>query len=430
MSSALKKSPSVLEVTPPQAALAENRRILVVEDEVEIANSYVDLLADKSTAQPARKSSRVVALKPQQSSASNGFEVTVVHDAQSALETVEKSIKEGRPFAMAFVDVLLGPGQNGIELVQKVFQIDHELRVVFVTAYQDRSVDSIEALLGTDNMTRWDYLNKPFSEGEILQKARNGVAYWNLQRQAQQRELELEEARHQLLSSERHSTLATVARGVGHEFGNILLHIMGRAELSRMGDQAEMERGLDVILKACETATEILERFNNLAKPSQATVEKKEIFIREPLDEALQLTQYQLKSVRVHVDEKDKGLKAYASKNSLVQVFVNLFMNAKDAMEDDGAIHITLQSHDKDWVEVTVRDEGPGIPQELLERVTEAFFTTKPEGKGTGLGLAICREILEIEHQGEFIVQNHKDRGAEFVLRLPVHNVERKGDEK
>src|SRR5690606_18732109 len=112
-----------------------------------------------------------------------------------------------------------------------------------------------------------------------------------------------------------------------------------------------------------------------------------------------------------------KNLKALASKNSLVQVFVNLFMNAKDAMEDEGAIHILIQSHDKDWVEVRVRDEGPGIAKDILERVTEPFFTTKPEGKGTGLGLAICREILEIEHQGEFIVQNHKDRGAEFVLR-------------
>lgn len=426
MSSAARKLSSSPPV--PKAPPAENRRILVVEDEIEIANSYLDLLASKPQGPAPRRSSRVVPLRPAgEEASSKGFELTVVHTAEDAEKAVEDSLKNNQPFAMAFVDVLLGPGQNGIELIQKVFQKDRELRVVFVTAYQDRSVDSIESLLGAENMTRWDYLNKPFSEGEILQKARNGVAYWNLQQDALKREAELEEARHQLLSSERLTSVATVARGVGHEFGNILLHIMGRAELSRMGDEAEMKRGLGVILKACETASEILERFNNLAKPSLSSVEKKLITLTEPLEEALTLTQHQMKGIEIKVREETPGLQAFASKSSLVQVFVNLFMNSRDVMEDGGSIHIKISRSSEEVVEVLVRDEGPGIAEEILGQVTEPFFTTKEEGRGTGLGLAICREILEIEHRGEFLVRNNG--GAEFVLRLPVHNAEREGGE-
>ena len=127
-----------------------------------------------------------------------------------------------------------------------------------------------------------------------------------------------------------------------------------------------------------------------------------------------------MKSILVQIDPPKPDLKVWASKNSLVQVFVNLFMNARDAMGERGALYIQIRPQGSEWVEVRVRDEGPGIAEQILDHVTEPFFTTKAEGKGTGLGLAICREILEIEHQGEFIVTNHQEQGAEFILRLPV----------
>ncbi len=399
-----------------------NRRILVVEDEPEIADSYRRLLGQPIQQRKLRRSSRggmqKMASAGSESLEREKFIIDIVHTAEDALVRIEDSIDENRPYAMAFVDVLLGEGKDGIELVREIFSMDSDINCVFVTAYQDRSVDSIHDLLGQENSNRWDYLNKPFSDGEILQKARSSISLWNMRQQRDLKQQELSEARSRLLSSERMVSVAAVARGVGHEFGNILLHIMGRAELSRMGEEEDMKHGLDVILKACETATGILEKFNGLAKPSEEKKKHQSILAMQPLNEALDLMSHQLMSFEVNIKaNEDEVLTCEASSHSLVQVFVNLIMNAMDAMGESGRIDISLKD-DGDWVEYRVRDFGPGIPEHIIDHVTEAFFTTKGNN-GTGLGLAICREIVEIEHGGEFVVKNHCQQGAEFVIRVP-----------
>ena len=396
-----------------------NRRILVVEDEPEIADSYRRLLGKPLDQSRMRRSSRGVRKNTVEPTVieSEKFEIDIVHNAHDALLKLQDSMDRNQPYAMAFVDVLLGEGKDGIELVREIFDYDSEIICVFVTAYQDRSVDSIHDLLGRENSNRWDYLNKPFSDGEILQKARSSISLWNVRREKELKENELSEARSRLLSSERMVSVAAVSRGVGHEFGNILLHIMGRAELSRMGTEDEMKNGFEVILKACETASGILEKFYGLAKPSEDQSSIKTLGANEPLEEALELMSHQLMNfdIRVHQPVGDYNIEI--SNHSMVQVFVNLVMNAIDAMGEGGRIDIKLKD-DGDWVEYRVRDYGPGIPEHIIDHVTEAFFTTKGD-HGTGLGLAICREIVEIEHGGEFIVKNHCEKGAEFVIRIP-----------
>lgn len=401
----------------------ENRRILIVEDEIDIADAYTDILGQKAeNVSPIRRSSRSAA-KTQESpgagTKSPGYEVTVAPDAEMALAHVKKALKDNKPFALGFFDVLLGKGKDGVELFKEIHDIDPNMIGVFVTAYNDRSVDSINEYLGEDVANQWDYLNKPFTEGEILQKARNSTGVWNLRKEKRESENELAEANRRLMDSERKSSVAAVARGVGHEFGNILVQIMGRAELSMNGNEDEMREALQTILKAGETASAILERFKSLEKSPEAKVIKDWIEINAPIDEALQLMSHQLKvkEIKVHKLKKDSA-HIFGSHTSLVQVFVNLIINALHAMEGAGQIDINIHQYD-DLVELRFRDYGPGISDEILPKVTEAFFTTKGS-LGTGLGLAICREIIEIEHRGEFIVQNHPAKGAEIIMKLPL----------
>src|SRR4029077_1931208 len=99
--------------------------------------------------------------------------VLVVSKPSDAIDAVKASVTDNKPFAMGFFDVMLGAEIDGIELVKQVLAIDPKMFAVFVTAYQDRSVDSIGTILGDENREKWDYINKPFTEGEILQKARN-----------------------------------------------------------------------------------------------------------------------------------------------------------------------------------------------------------------------------------------------------------------
>jgi two-component system, NtrC family, sensor kinase len=398
----------------------ENRRILVVEDEPEIAKSYESILnLPLSNVVPMRRSSRSQGAPEVQAKVVGGFEVVIVNQAVKALEEVKKAVADGKPFAMGFFDVLLGPGIDGIELVRQIHQIDPNMFAVFVTAYNDRNVDSISSLLGETMADKWDYLNKPFSEGEILQKARNTIALWNLRRQKTDQDGKLADANRRLHNGERMVSVAAVARGVGHEFGNILTQIIGQAELGRAGSETRMKQALDTILKATETASVILERFKNLARSAESSSSKKMIWAHSPVIEALELMGHQIKISDIKVVRvKSEKVQVMASHASLVQVFVNLIINSIHAMGGPGQIDFSLFK-DGNSVEYRIRDYGPGIPENLLDKVVEPFFTTKGE-QGTGLGLSICKEIVEIEHRGEFVVRNNPMKGAEIVIRLPV----------
>ncbi|MGE3975952.1 MAG: ATP-binding protein, partial [Bdellovibrionales bacterium] len=374
-----------------------NYRVLVVEDEPQILESYKEILSS-GTVVPLRKSSR----SQEQASvpAHYPFEVTLVKNAQEALAAVHESIKKDRPFAMGFFDVLLGSGMDGIELVRNIFGLDPNLNAIFVTAYQDRSVDSINEFLGHENADRWSYLNKPFSEGEITQKARQSVSLWNLKKIKSLQDQKLSETARRLHEGERLLSVAAVARGVGHEFGNLLTQIMGQAELGARGNEQRKMEALRVILKACDTANHVLDRFKNLSKPVSA--EKKQIWLFAPFLEAVELMQHQfstnnVKLCRIKVDK----FQVFAHSSSLVQVLVNVFVNALHAMGGGGQIDFSITNEGEFGV-ICIRDYGPGIPEAIADKISQPFFTTKGD-KGTGLGLSICREIIEIHHHGEFL---------------------------
>jgi signal transduction histidine kinase len=104
----------------------------------------------------------------------------------------------------------------------------------------------------------------------------------------------------------------------------------------------------------------------------------------------------------------------------LSQVWMNLLVNAAQAIEDCGNVWLTT-AVEGDFVTVRVRDEGPGIPEELITRIFDPFFTTKPVGEGTGLGLSIVHGIIE-RHGGEIRVESTVGVGTTFTVRLPLAN--------
>lgn len=411
-----------LETPSSVEAPAANRRILIVDDEPEIANGIQALLSEKpANVVPFPTSSRQKAPAPSPVPAGKGFEVVVCNNPKDALKAVEDSFKQGKPFAMGFFDVLLGADIDGIELVKKVFDIDPNISAVFVTAYHDRNVDSINQYLHEKNADRWDYINKPFTDGEIIQKARNVTAMWNLRNLKAWHEAQLQEAQKVLMQNERANTVAAVGRSVAHEFGNLLMQIVGHAELSILkNDQTRMKEGLETILKAADTASAVLDRFKKLAQGDDSDRKMGLIQVGQPIDEAIELMGYQFKKHDIKVVKNPfEAALLEANKHSLVQVFMNIFINAVHVMEDGGQIDISVIKKDADHLEIKVRDHGPGIPEEILPKVTEALFTTKGS-KGSGLGLAICKEIIEIEHMGELKLSNHPQGGAEICITLPT----------
>ena len=403
------------------------RRILVVDDEKDIADSFKDILLPESSNVKPLRSTR--SRKPEHvEKHEEEFEVVVVYTAEAALEEVRKSLKDKKPFAMGFFDVMLGGSMDGIELVHEIQKLDEEMNAVFVTAYNDRSVDTIRNLLGEAKTSQWDYMNKPFTKGEILQKARNFVSLWNLKRERALSQKKMAKVQRQLLESERSNSVAAISRGVTHEFGNILMQIMGKADISRGKEEADMRKALEVILDASQRAAKILDRFKNLSNTGNGENEKEMVDLKDVLEKAIDLMEFQFKDQQVKISRiRMESAVVPVNTTSLLQVIVNLIINSIAAMGDSGQLDFEITAT-HNYAELRIRDYGPGIKSEILEKVKEPFFTTKGKG-GSGLGLAICNEIVQIEHGGEFIIRNHGVKGLEALIRLPLNDPMEDNDE-
>lgn len=409
----------------PKNSPVPNRRILVVDDEPEIGEGIRRILHPQTQGNvtPLPRSSRSQAKEEPQSAVKSQrppeFDVVVVSTPEQALEAVTHAMRENRPFAMGFFDVMLGAEMDGIELVKQILSVDAKMFAVFVTAYHDRTVDTIGSFLGEENREKWDYINKPFTEGEILQKARNATSLWDLHRLKEWQEERLSEAHQLLLHNEKQNAVAAVGRSVAHEFGNLLTHIVGNAEIALENtDPAVMKNALDVILKASDTASNILLRFRKLHGSEEQGPQAEKIELWKVIEEAAELLEFQFRKRYIHFfRSKQDPVTIDGNRHALVQVFVNLFLNSIHAMPDGGEIHLQV-ARKKESVHISIRDTGPGIPEDILHRVTEPLFTTKGKD-GSGLGLAICKEIIEIEHGGELSIQNHVKGGTEVTIELP-----------
>ena len=390
-----------------------NNRILIVDDESEARSGYVQFL--NPTKQSAvRRSSRSRSADqsspsvPKPSSSGPEFEILEASTGEEAVALFKKEKNEGRPIAAGFFDVKLGPGIDGLEVIRQIKSIDEDILCVVVTAYQDRSVEDIGDFFGENFKDRWDFLTKPFTQGEIVQKARQMVASWNRKKQ-------LEITQKQLIASERLAAIGQVARGVGHEFGNILQRILGKSDLALMeNDLEKMKSHVEIIMKASERAGVIVK---NLQSFSKTTPQKKMTAITEPIQEALSLVNHEFIKHSIQVDEQ---LQSKASieidSGAIGQVFLNLFINAMHAMDQGGTLEITATDQDQS-VEVKVKDSGKGMDPETLNQIFDFAFTTKGE-KGSGIGLSVTKQIMDA-HRAQIQVQSQLGQGTIFTLSFP-----------
>jgi signal transduction histidine kinase/ActR/RegA family two-component response regulator len=246
-------------------------------------------------------------------------------------------------------------------------------------------------------------------------------------------ENELREAREALHERHRMQSIGEVASGVAHDLNNILNVMRLRLSLiqSRPIDDAQATQ-LAALVRIVEDAAARVGRMQDLSRrPDDEAFEL--VDLRNVIDESVALAGTQLEQLSLHgarfrvVSDVPEDFQVRGNSAELKHLFVNLLLNARDAMPEGGAISIRGWNED-DVSVVSVADEGVGIPEEDLERIFESFYTTKGK-EGTGLGLSMARGAMA-RIGGTITARNRGFAGAEFVLRFPrsfePHSVELK----
>jgi PAS domain S-box-containing protein len=227
---------------------------------------------------------------------------------------------------------------------------------------------------------------------------------------------------HQIIQSERLAAMGQMIGGFAHELNNPLTTILGMAELLQESEKDEASRKqLGVLHQQARRAAEIVQNLQFFARPPAPG--RSQVNLNELVQRTVHLQAYPLRKSNITVDFiQEPSLPAIvADPNQLMQVFLNLLLNAEQAIRenrDKGTIRVRL-GRKTDSVWVVFQDDGPGISAENLEHIFDPFFTTKRPGRGTGLGLSICKTVLR-EHQGNIDAANAPGGGAIFTITLPI----------
>ena len=379
----------------------------------------------------------------------SGYEVITAQNGQEAW-----NLLKGSDFQMVITDWMM-PGMDGLTLCKKIREGDfsNHIYLILLTA-KDKNEDLVHGFeYGFD-----DFLEKPVEPNELKARVLAGERIVKL-------EEELKKSQAQLLQSEKMASVGQLAAGVAHEINNPtgfvssnlktlsdyqddisgiikayrklmedLKNVMSKdafpsffkdqiEQIMRLEEEADLDFIMDDIgdlIKDCREGTERIKKIvidlKDFAHPGEDKVQITDI--NNGIESTLNVVWNELKYKTKVTKEYGKLPEIKCYPQQLNQVFMNILVNAAQAIEKQGKIHLSTLADDG-YVEIKIRDTGSGIPEEHLSKIFDPFFTTKEVGKGTGLGLNVAYNIIK-KHNGTIDVKSEVGKGTEFNIRIPV----------
>ena len=236
---------------------------------------------------------------------------------------------------------------------------------------------------------------------------------------------ELQQTQKQLLQSEKLATIGRMAAGIAHELNTPLTYIMGNLELLDLQPLSPAQREmLSSVARGAERIRALAHRLVAFSRPSRE--EMTPLVVNDVVERSLELCRYQLASGRVEVVRRlaPDLPPLLGVSNQLETALINILVNAVHAMGESGGTLTVGTGGGGGELEITVCDEGPGIPESIAGSLFEPFVTTKPEGKGTGLGLSTVLMVVE-RHNGRVTFHSNEGRGTTFRITLPAAPADR-----
>ncbi len=457
-------------------------RVLIVDDNPAIHEDFRKILCSVSDEDAAADELESLIFGSQAKTESKvTFELDSAFQGQSALEKIKEALSEGRPYALAFVDVQMPPGWDGVTTVNHLWEVDPGLQVVICTAYSSYSWKDMRSVLKqTDSLL---ILKKPFDQVEIQQMAHTLVRKWelnlqadrglsrlddsirnllagagepaadawdsssdaspsarsdelqfvaNLQRLGQKLEWtrgQLRQAEQQLVHSEKMASLGRLSAGILHEINNPLNYTMAALTLlehdaKRLPDdlREDHQETLKDIRDGCTRMMEITGSLRQFAHPEPA--EPRPVRMNDAVRTAVRLMAAEIGDDIVIENRIPDNVSIWGAASRLTQVFINLIHNATHALRlkhhEAGAVpRILFEAEAAEGITmISVTDNGTGISAGDIGKVFDPFYTTKEIGQGTGLGLGICHQILK-QFGGRIAVRSEPGIQTRFELSFP-----------
>lgn len=355
-------------------------------------------------------------------------------DRGELLDNVEYDVASGPCEETASGDMVFYPSQ-----IQRIFPNDHDLVSMEAESYCGIPLfDQAQHLLGhlaimDDRPMALNICNYP-ALGVFINRVATELAHRRAEIERRRAEEERFQLEVQLRQARKMEALGNLAGGVAHEFNNILASIFGYVEMARLELPAESSQvtHLDHVLIAATRAKELVQKILTFSR--QSTTTREPVPMNQIVNETLELLQAAFPAtIDLHVQVRDDAGSVMADRAQLQEVVMNLCTNAEYAMRRSGGrLHIALAATEADegfaashpplkagpCVCLTVQDTGLGIAPDMMERIYEPFFTTKPVGEGTGMGLAIVHGIV-VDHGGAMSVTSRPGEGSTFQVYLP-----------
>lgn len=391
--------------------------------------------------------------------------------------TKAKSLLDEEVFDILILDIIM-PGITGFDIIAALRSDPKydDLLIIMLTSLED--MDSYQRCF---ELGVFDYINKPINPIELTARLKVAIEWKNnsnhlkslinvitkQNEDLKEMNAKLTEAKFSLVQSEKMAAIGQLAAGIAHEINNPMGFVnsnfdvlkkyfkriiefinyvntkfscnnffenQGLAECAAEVEAKYKALKLDLIMDeldgifidssaGIQRVTEIVQSLRIYARTS-ADGEKDTMVLLNLIQQVLLITKNELKFItKVDLDVPEDII-LYCNRIQLGQVFVNIILNAAQAIksqnrEDMGTIKISAEVVDQE-IKINFQDDGPGIPEENLSKIFEPFFTTKEIGQGTGLGLSVSYDIIVNKHNGSFEVSSELGKGATFTVILPI----------
>lgn len=430
-------------------------RILVVDDNPNIHKDFQTILLEEheSTTLDTLRD-EVFGNIQKESQIKSVFELDFASQGKEGLEKVRQAFSENRPYELAFVDMRMPPGWDGLKTIEEIWQVDPKIQVVICTAYSDYSWGDITVRLGkSENLL---ILKKPFDSAEVAQLSVALTEKWNLARQAAMKTEQLEqmvkERTEQLIQANNQLKLEIAEREQAElrltellkkvdninvelkDFASIVSHDLKAPlrgiktvaswimEDCRDKFDAQTNEQMNLLLSRVERMYNLIDGVLQYSKVGRVDEGLVQVDLEKYVPEVINML-VPPKNIEIVIESKLPVI--LCQETHMMQLFQNLVGNAVKYMDkQQGKIRIGCSEENGFW-KFGITDNGPGIEEKHFERIFKMFqvLSVDEESKGTGVGLTVAKKIVEL-YGGKIWIESKVGEGSTFFFTLPKQKTE------